>query len=135
MTQGKSIVLAVMAALLLAPVLAHAQAKTVRLWIGSSAPAIGSREQVPFPDITAYALDANGKRDEKTAIRASYMKGGTFLMPAGTRVEIVSNIPVKGWTGPCAKDNPSPTPTLTCIVTLVGTRENQNQIHVNPVMR
>jgi hypothetical protein len=135
MKQGQTIIPAMAFALLLAPVLAHAQAKTVRLWLSAPGPAIGSAQQLPLPTVTAYALDANGKRDEKTAIRAAFPKGGTFVMPAGTRVEIVSSLPVKGWTGPCAKDNPSPEPTLKCIVTLVGTRENQDQIYVSPVMR
>src|SRR5215472_6928434 len=134
MTQGKSIILAAVAALLLFPALAHA--KPVKLTIASSPPALGAREHVAFPTVTAYALDASGKRDEKTAIRAAgYTKSASFEMPAGTRVEIVSSLPVKGWTGPCAKSNASPTPTLSCIVTLVGTRENQNMILVNPVMQ
>jgi hypothetical protein len=70
------------------------------------------------PALSAYAIDASGKRDEKVAAAVVCPGQCVFRAPAGTRVEIASAQPVHAWTGPCAKSNPSPEPAHKCIVTL-----------------
>ena len=135
MRPARSITLSAAGAFLLAPLLAYSQAggapstapgsKT-----GAGAPIyrVGLNVHAPKfkpggarPTLTVYPIDASGKPDEKIQhadrITCSDPTCWYFALP-GTRVEVVSNLPVRAWTGTCAGNNPSAEPRSKCILTL-----------------